>query len=52
LLTPESLSAAVTGESFDPARHPERTGVKAATYHQLRIVPVKDGWEATVVLDL
>jgi SHS2 domain-containing protein len=52
LLTPESLAAAVTGESFDPARHPERTGVKAATYHQLSIVPVKDGWEATVVLDL
>lgn len=52
LLTPKSLAAAVTGESFDPARHPERTGVKAATYHQLSIVPVKDGWEATVVLDL
>jgi SHS2 domain-containing protein len=52
LLTPDSLVAAVTGESFDPARHPERTGVKAATYHQLSIVPVQDGWEATVVLDL
>ena len=52
LLTPESLAAAVTGESFDPARHPSLSGVKAATYHQLSIVPVKDGWEATVVLDL
>jgi SHS2 domain-containing protein len=52
LLTPDSLVAAVTGESFDPARHPARTGVKAATYHQLSIVPVQDGWEATVVLDL
>ena len=52
LLTPESLAAAVTGESFDPARHPARTGVKAATYHQLSIVPVEDGWQATVVLDL
>ena len=31
----------MTGESFDPARHPERTAVKAATYHQLSIVPVK-----------
>jgi SHS2 domain-containing protein len=51
-LTDEGLEAIVTGESFDPARHPERTGVKAATYHQLCIVPVKDGWEATVVLDL
>ena len=51
-LTPEGLKARVTGESFDPARHPSRTGVKAATFHQLSIVPVKDGWEATVVLDL
>jgi SHS2 domain-containing protein len=51
-LTDESLEARVTGESFDPARHPERTAVKAATFHQLNIVPVKDGWEATVVLDL
>jgi SHS2 domain-containing protein len=51
-LTPEGLEARVTGESFDPARHPSITGVKAATFHQLSIVPVKDGWEATVVLDL
>ena len=51
-LTDESLEARVTGESFDPARHPERTGVKAATFHQLSIVPAGDGWEATVVLDL
>ena len=51
-LTPERLKARVTGESFDPARHPSRTGVKAATFHQLSVVPVKDGWEATVVLDL
>jgi len=51
-LTPEHLQARVTGESFDPARHPSLTGVKAATFHQLSLVPVKDGWEATVVLDL
>jgi SHS2 domain-containing protein len=51
-LTPGGLKARVTGESFDPARHPARTGVKAATFHQLSIVPVKDGWQATVVLDL
>ena len=51
-LTPEGLQARVTGESFDPARHPSLTGVKAATFHQLSLVPVKDGWEATVVLDL
>ena len=52
LLTPESLAAVVTGENFDPARHPSLSGVKAATYHQLSILPVHDGWQATVVLDL
>ena len=51
-LTPESLAATATGESFDPARHPARTAVKAATFHQLSIVPAGDGWQATVVLDL
>ena len=51
-LTDEHLEARVTGESFDPARHPSLTGVKAATFHQLSIVPAGDGWQATVVLDL
>jgi SHS2 domain-containing protein len=51
-LTSEGLKARVTGENFDPARHPALTEVKAATFHQLSIVPVEDGWEATVVLDL
>jgi SHS2 domain-containing protein len=51
-LTPQGLQARVMGEGFDAARHPGGTGVKAATYHQLSIVRVKDGWEATVVLDL
>ena len=51
-LTDERLEARVTGEHFDPDRHPERTGVKAATFHQLSIAPAGDGWQATVVLDL
>jgi SHS2 domain-containing protein len=51
-LTAEGLKARVTGETFDPARHPALVGVKAATFHQLSIVPVEDGWQATVVLDL
>jgi SHS2 domain-containing protein len=51
-LTAERLKARVMGESFDPARHPARTGVKAATFHQLSIVPAGEGWQATVVLDL
>jgi SHS2 domain-containing protein len=51
-LTPERMEAKVWGEKFDPGRHPGKTAVKAATFHQLSIVPVGDGWQATVVLDL
>jgi SHS2 domain-containing protein len=51
-LTTESLEATVTGDIFDPDRHPERTAVKAATFHQLSIAPAGDGWQAMVVLDL
>ncbi len=51
-LTPEHLEARVTGETFDDARHPAKTAVKAATFHQLSIAPQGDGWQATVVLDL
>jgi SHS2 domain-containing protein len=51
-LTPKRLKARVTGENFDAARHPAGTGVKAATFHHLSIMPAGDGWQATVVLDL
>jgi SHS2 domain-containing protein len=51
-LTSEHLEARVRGEIFDAARHPTKTAVKAATFHQMAIVPADDGWRATVVLDL
>ncbi len=46
------LRARLGGEAFDPARHHLRTGVKAATYHGLRIEAVPGGLRAEVVLDL
>ncbi len=51
-LNGDSLSAKVTGDIFDASRHPSKTGIKAATYHHLEIVPEDEGWQATVVLDL
>jgi len=51
-LTPQRLQAKVRGEIFDPGRHPEKTGVKAATYHHLEIKRTRRGWQATVILDL
>jgi SHS2 domain-containing protein len=51
-LNDEHLTARASGERFDPAFHIGKTAVKAATYHQLKISRVSDGWHATVVLDL
>lgn len=51
-LTDRRLEAIAWGEDFDPERHPEKTAIKAATYHHLEIGPQGDGWQATVILDL
>jgi SHS2 domain-containing protein len=51
-LTSQRLEARVQGDIFDPDRHPGKTAVKAATFHQLAIVRKDDGWQATVILDL
>jgi len=51
-LSERRLKATVWGEAFDPQRHPEKSAVKAATYHQLEIRPWGDGWQAMVILDL
>lgn len=46
------LKATVWGEAFDAGRHPQKTAVKAATYHHLEIRPRGTGWQALVILDL
>ena len=51
-LTDRRLEAVAWGEGFDPERHPEKTAIKAATYHHLEIGPRDGGWQATVILDL
>ncbi|MGO9393252.1 MAG: archease [Desulfobaccales bacterium] len=51
-LSERRLKATVWGEAFDSKRHPEKSAVKAATYHHLEIRPRGDGWQATVILDL
>ncbi len=46
------LLATARGERFDPDRHPLRTSVKAATYHQLELKQSENGWTARVIFDL
>lgn len=48
-----TVEGRASGEPFDPRRHELRTGVKAATYHQLASGPDGEGgWEIRVFLDL
>jgi len=47
-----NLKAICRGEPMDPARHEMDHEVKAITYHGLRVVQTKDGWEAEVIVDI
>ncbi len=51
-LTATGLKARIEGEELDLQRHLLKTGVKAATYHQLAIRRRDDGWEARIIFDL
>ena len=46
------LTALLRGESFDLAKHPFRTEIKAVTYYGTEVKELKDGFEATFTLDL
>ncbi|MFQ5777749.1 MAG: archease [Terriglobia bacterium] len=49
---PWSLEAQARGERFNARRHRARTYIKAVTYHQLAVKQKKQGWQATVYLDV
>ena len=52
LTAPGRLSALLEGEPFDETRHVPRTGMKAATYHQLQIEKTSAGTCARVIFDV
>ena len=51
-LTQNELKATCHGEAFDPMKHKIKRGVKAATYHMLRLDKNNDGYEAQIILDI
>ncbi len=51
-LTNDYLEATCYGENVDPSRHKIKTGVKAATYHMLKIDKDSDGYKVQVILDI
>jgi SHS2 domain-containing protein len=46
------LHAVGMGEPYKPERHPIKTVVKGATYHQLRIHRMDHTWKAQIIFDL
>jgi SHS2 domain-containing protein len=46
------VRGSVSGEPFDPERHPVEREVKAVTYHQLNVEQTDEGWKVTVFVDL
>jgi SHS2 domain-containing protein len=51
-LTHNELKAICYGECFDPMKHNIKVGVKAATYHMLKLDKSDDGFKAQVILDI
>jgi SHS2 domain-containing protein len=50
-LTRTRIKARTYGEKIDKPRHEIKTGVKAATYHMLKIAK-QNGWQAQVLFDI
>jgi len=51
-LTHNELKATCYGEGFDPIKHKIKLGVKAATYHMLKLDKSGDGCKAQIILDI
>jgi SHS2 domain-containing protein len=51
-LTQNELKATCHGEGFDPMKHKIKRGVKAATYHMLKLDKNNDGYKAQIILDI
>ncbi|MHB8882618.1 MAG: archease [Thermodesulfovibrionales bacterium] len=45
------IAASLTGEEFDASRHEQRLLVKAATWHQLKIVQENGTCQADIIFD-
>lgn len=51
-VTDNTLTASAKGEKINKERHELRTGVKAITYHNMKVSKIKGGWKATAVIDI
>ena len=51
-LTRNQLKAICYGETFDPLKHKIKVGIKAATYHMLKLDRNGGGYKAQIIFDI
>ena len=51
-LTHNQLKAVCYGETFDPVKHKIKMGIKAATYHMLKLDKNGGGYKAQIIFDI
>lgn len=51
-LNDNSLKADIHGEIYTPEKHELLSGVKAATYHNLKIEKVRETWRVRIIFDV
>jgi SHS2 domain-containing protein len=51
-LSNKQLKATCYGEKIDPLRHRIKIGVKAATYHMLKVDKDSNGYKAQIIFDI
>jgi SHS2 domain-containing protein len=51
-LTPQTITARVALEPYDPDRHHVLNEIKAVTYHQIDVCRIKDHWETRIIFDV
>jgi SHS2 domain-containing protein len=51
-LDDNNLKADIYGEAYDPERHQLLSGVKAATYHNLKIEKIDSRWQVRIIFDV
>lgn len=51
-LNDNSLKADIYGEIYEPEKHELLSGVKAATYHNLKIKKVGSIWQVKIIFDV
>ena len=46
------ITARLSGESYDPKKHPIKTEIKAVTFHGLFVEKKNDTWQAQIIFDV